>query len=81
MARRELTAKEELAAQELAAQIQARIAPELLEIARGRVAKTDAEVLGAGEFELRDQVLKLGAQILQGDLDERAGPKKGVRRS
>ncbi len=81
MARRKLTEKEEIAAQELAAKIQAKLGPELLEIARSRVIKADEEVLGAGEFELRDQVLKLGAQILAADLEDRSGPKKGVRRS
>jgi len=81
MARRKLTNQEEIAAQELAAKIQSKLAPELLEIARSRVIKKDEEVLGAGEFELRDQVLKLGAQILAADLEDRSGPKKGVRRS
>lgn len=81
MARRELTEQEEIAAQALAAKIQAQIGPEILEIARSRVTKSDAEVLGTGEFELRDQVLKLGAQILAADLEGRSGPKKGVRRS
>lgn len=81
MARRKLTQQEEVAAQELAAKIQAKLAPELLEIARSRVIKADEEVLGPGEFELRDQVLKLGAQILAADLEDRSGPKKGVRRS
>lgn len=80
MSRRELTNQEEIVAQELAAKIQAKLAPELLEIARSRVIKADEEVLGEGEFELRDQVLKLGAQILAADLEDRSGPKKGVRR-
>lgn len=81
MARRKLTEEEEIAARELAAKIQAKLAPELLEIARSRVIKADEEVFGAGEFELRDQVLKLGAQILAADLEDRSGSKKGVRRS
>jgi hypothetical protein len=81
MVRRKLTQEEERVARELAAKIQAKLAPELLEIARSRVIKSDEEVLGAGEFELREQVLKLGAQILAADLEDRSGPKKGVRRS
>lgn len=78
MKRRTLTPEQEAESQLLAAKIREKIAEDVLEIARGMVARPDEEILGKGEFEIRDQVHRIGAKALELQLDER---KKGVPRS
>ena len=60
-----LAAELEAQAQELAARIRARADDDILALARLLVSKSDAEVFGDTEFELRDIVLKLGAKALE----------------
>lgn len=81
MAKKQWTAEKEAEAKALAQRIQAKIAEKVLQIARDLKAREDRELFGTGEVELRKQVLQLGADILQLELDDRAGHKKGVSRS
>ena len=75
MARRKLTPQEEADAQALAAGIQEKIAAEVLEMARDLAACEDHELLGSGEFAIRDRVHRMGAQALEATVNAR---KKGV---
>jgi hypothetical protein len=69
-----LTAQQEVEAQRLAEIFANKIKEEALVLARLLVGKKDEELLGKTEFELRDQVHRLGADILETALHER---KKG----
>jgi hypothetical protein len=74
MAQLNLTPEQEAQAQRLTEQIMARTREEVLQMNRLLVSKKDRELLGATEFEIRDRVHKLGAQVLEAALNER---KKG----
>jgi hypothetical protein len=50
---------------------------EALQLARLMASKEDRQVLGRTEFEVRDHVHRLGAQVLESVLQERK--KKGTR--
>ena len=69
-----LTPAQETEAQRLAALILQKTQQEVLHVARLLVSKTDSQLLGATEFELRDRVHQLAAHALQTALNER---KKG----
>jgi hypothetical protein len=60
-----LTAEQEAEAQRLAEIIAQKAKEEALVMARLMVAKKDHEILGRGEFEIRDRVHKLGAQVVE----------------
>jgi hypothetical protein len=60
-----LTAELESQAQELAARIRARADEDILALARLLVSKSDAEVFGDTEFEVRSIVHRLGAGALE----------------
>lgn len=70
----DLTAEQEAEAQRLAAIIGKRAQEEALAMARLLVSKSDTELLGHTEYELRDRVHALGAHALETALEER---KKG----
>jgi hypothetical protein len=69
-----LSAEQEQLAKQLAESILEKAKEEALRIARLLVSKTDHELLGATEFEVRDRVHAIGAHALQTALEER---KKG----
>jgi hypothetical protein len=48
-----------------------------MQLARLMASKEDRQLLGRTEFEVRDQVHRLGAQVLESVLQERK--KKGIR--
>jgi hypothetical protein len=69
-----LTPQQEADAQRIAALVAAKTQHEVLQMVRGLLAKPDAQLLGAAEFEVRDHAHKIAACALQTALDER---KKG----
>ena len=70
----DLTPTQEAEAQRLFALLQQAAAADLLGLARLLASKADHDLLGATEFEVRDRVLRIGAQALETALAER---KKG----
>jgi len=66
-----LTPEQEAEAQRLAELVAAKTKAEVLQMARLLVSKTDRELFGKTEFELRDRCHRLGAHVLQTALDER----------
>ena len=74
MAQLNLTPEQEAQAQRLTDQIMARTREEVLQMNRLLASKKDSALLGPTEFEIRDRVHKLGAQVIEAALNER---KKG----
>jgi hypothetical protein len=74
MAALHLTAEQEAEAQALFQRLKTAFEEEALQLARLMASKDDRHLLGATEFEVRDRVHRLGAQVLQTALTER---KKG----
>jgi hypothetical protein len=64
MPARPLSATQEAETQALAARVQQAMAEEVLEIARLLVSRDTAQLFGPTEFEVRDRVLRVGAQAL-----------------
>jgi hypothetical protein len=62
---------------------------ELWELARLMVSKPDSQLFGRTEFEIRDRVLRMGAEALQATVDDRkkggtkaaAGPVRSVAKT
>jgi hypothetical protein len=73
-----LDAEQEALAQRIYEKLQATMNDELLAMARLMASKPDHELFGRGEFELRDKLNEVGAQVLETSANERA--KKGVLR-
>jgi hypothetical protein len=69
-----LTPEQEARARALYSRLKERFDAEALRLARLMASKDDAHLLGDTEFQVRDRVHGLGAQVLQLALDER---KKG----
>ncbi len=69
-----LSPDQEAQAQVLYQRLKAAFDAEALQLARLLASKPDAQLLGATEFEVRDRVHRLGAEVLQAALAER---KKG----
>ena len=69
-----LSAEQEAQAQAIFAKIQKPFQDEALRLARLMASKDNQHLLGDTEFQVRDRVHELGAQVLQAALDER---KKG----
>ena len=65
MNRRELSSQQEADAQALAAKIHEQMFEDVLKMARGLVGREDHELLGAGEFEVRDRVHQMGAKAIE----------------
>ncbi len=70
-----LNAELEAQAQELAARLRARADGDLLALARLLVSKSDTEVFGATEFEVRTIVHHLGAVALEERLKKSSATK------
>lgn len=75
---RKLTAEEEAAAERIYAAVKEKVEEQVRGMARLMASKKSSELLGRTEFELRDMVLELGANVLQTAVNERA--KKGGRK-
>ena len=72
----ELSADQEALAQQVFTRIQGKLNDELLDMVRAMVAKAPQEILGPGEFELRDRLNQFGATVLEEAINAQA--KKGV---
>lgn len=72
-----LTPEQEAEAQVLFQRLKAAFEREALQLARLMASKEDRQLLGGTEFEVRDQVHRLGAQVLETTLQARK--KKGIR--
>ena len=70
----DLTPDQEAEAQRIFALLQEKAAVDLLALARLLASKSDGELFGRTEFEVRDRVHRIGAQALEAAL---AGRKKG----
>lgn len=71
MAELSLTPDQEAEAQALFQRLKRAFEREALSLARLMASKEDSQVLGRTEFEVRDQVHRLGAQVLETVLQER----------
>ena len=60
-----LTPEQETEAQVLFQRLKAAFEREALQLARLMASKEDRQLLGGTEFEVRDQVHRLGAQVLE----------------
>ena len=74
----DLTPEQEAEAQRLFAVLQQPFLDEARRLARLLASKTDPQLLGRTEFEVRDSVHRLGARALEAALDER---KKGATKA
>jgi hypothetical protein len=77
MAELPLTPKQEAEAQVLFQRLKSAVEHEALQLARLMASKADRELLGGTEFAVREQVHRLGAQVLETALQERK--KGGIR--
>ena len=75
----ELSADQEADAQRIYQKLRATMDAELLAMARLMAGQPDSELLGRGEFELRDKLNEVGAKVLETAINERA--KKRVLQS
>jgi hypothetical protein len=66
-----LTTEQELEAKVLEAKIQAAVQKEIADLARLMVSKSDRELFGATEFQVRDLVLRIGAKVYAEHLREK----------
>jgi hypothetical protein len=71
-----LTPQQEAEAQLLYQRLKSAFECEALQLARLMASKEDGQLLGGTEFEVREQVHRLGAQVLEAVLQERK--KKGI---
>jgi hypothetical protein len=71
-----LTPEEEAAAERIFESVKDKAEEQLKQMARHMAAKKPQELLGRGEFELRDMVHQLGASVLEAAVNEQA-QKKG----
>lgn len=71
-----LTPQQEAEAQLLYQRLKSAFEREALQLARLMASKEDDQLLGGTEFEVREQVHRLGAQVLEAVLQERK--KKGI---
>ena len=74
MSKIELTAEQEAEAQRLAKLVGQKIQEEVLQMYRLLMSKPDSHLRGQTEFDIRDRVHKIGAQVIETALQER---KKG----
>ena len=72
----ELTSDQEADAELIYERIRAKVDGQVREMARLMASKPNNEILGPGEFELRDRLNEVGVSVLEATLNERA--KKGV---
>jgi hypothetical protein len=74
MSQFQLTSEQEAQAQRLTDLTMSRTREELLQMYRLMVSKPDQELLGPTEFEIRERVHRIGAEVIETALKER---KKG----
>jgi hypothetical protein len=72
-----LSAEQEAQAQAMYQRLKERFDAEALRLARLMASKDDGHLLGDTEFQVRDRVHELGAQVLQVALEERK--KRGTK--
>ncbi len=75
-----LSPEQEAEAQALFARLRSAFEREALQLARVMASKADEQILGRTEFEVRDQVHRLGAQVLEAVLQERKKKATAARR-
>jgi hypothetical protein len=66
-----LSTEQEVEAKALEAKIQAAVQREIADLARLMVSKSDRELFGLTEFQVRDIVLRIGAKVYQEHLREK----------
>ncbi len=66
-----LTAEQEAEAKVLEAKIQKAIQTEIADLARLMVSKSDRELFGRTEFQVRDLVLRVGGKVYEEHLREK----------
>jgi hypothetical protein len=66
-----LTPEQEAEAQELAAKIRQAVDKELTALARLMVSKSERDLFGQTEFQVRDLVLRIGAKVYEEHLREK----------
>ena len=76
----ELTVEEEVAAERIYQAIKEKFDQQARKMARMMAAKKPEELVGRGEFELRDMVHQMGAHALEAGLNEQALKKGGLGR-
>jgi hypothetical protein len=76
-----LSPEQEAEAQVLFQRLKSAFEREALALARVMASKADCEVLGKTEFEVREHVHRLGAQVLEAVLQERKKKVTAGRRS
>jgi hypothetical protein len=77
MAELHLSPEQEAEAQALFQRLKSAVEREALQLARLMASKEDRQLLGGTEFEVREQVHRLGARVLEAALQERK--KGGIR--
>jgi hypothetical protein len=75
-----LSPEQEAAAQALYERLKGAFDREALQLARVMASKADGQVLGRTEFDVRDHVHRLGAQVLETVLQERKKKATAARR-
>ena len=66
-----LSTEQEVEAKALEAKIQVAVQREIADLARLMVSKSDRELFGLTEFQVRDIVLRIGAKVYQVHLREK----------
>lgn len=73
----QLTPKQEAEAQELEGKIRHAVEKEIAGLARLMVSKSDRELFGKTEFQVRDLVLRIGAKVYEEHLREKKTVMRG----
>jgi len=71
-----LSPDQEALAETIYAKIRATMEADLMDMARLMASQPDEELLGLGEFALRDRLNQVGAKVLETAVNERS--KKGI---
>jgi hypothetical protein len=77
MAEPQLTPEQEVEAQRIAQIVQDKFRAEALQMARLLASKTDGDIFGQTEFDIRDRVHQLGCVMYEAALEERK--KRGTK--
>jgi hypothetical protein len=67
----DLSPEQEVEAQQLEAKIRRAIEQEVAQLARVMVSKSERELFGQTEFQIRDLVLRIGAKVYEEHLREK----------
>jgi hypothetical protein len=74
----ELSPEAEEAAEKICARIEEKVQSAVKQMVRRLMKRAPEELLGPGEFELRDGLHRMGALLVEEAVNERATSKKGV---